>query len=140
MPTQFQLKRSSVAGVRPTTSNIQPGELAVNIQDGILFSANSINVFEVGGNLTSIAVGNSTVRFTVNTTALYVSNSQALVANGSNGISGHVLYSNGTGIYWAAPTGGSGNTGIATNIFGTGFDGGNASTTSYDLILDLGNA
>lgn len=71
MPTQFQIKRSTVSGVRPTTSNIRPGELGINIQDGILFSANSTAVFEVGANLTSSAVGNSTSRFTANTTQFY---------------------------------------------------------------------
>lgn len=104
MATRFQVKRSSVGGVRPTTSDIQPGELAVNINDRILFSANSSTVFEVGSNLTSLAVGNSTVRFTVNATHVAVSNSMALSANGSNGTSGQVLSSNGTGIYWSTPT------------------------------------
>lgn len=106
MATRFQVKRSSVSGVRPTTSDIQPGELAVNIHDGILFSANSTAVFEAGANLTSIAIGNSTVRFTVNTSHVSISNSTALVANGSNGTSGQVLTSNGTGVYWAAAGGG----------------------------------
>lgn len=101
MPTQFQLKRSSVGGVRPTTTNIQPGELAVNIQDGILFSANSTVVFEIGANVTSLAVGNSTSRFTVNTTSLNIGSTQSLVANGSSGSSGQVLTSNGTGVYWS---------------------------------------
>ena len=101
MATRFQVKRSSVSGVRPTTSDIQPGELAVNINDRILFSANTTTVFEVGSNLTSVAVGNSTVRFTVNATHVAVSNSMALSANGSNGISGQVLTSNGTGLYWS---------------------------------------
>lgn len=103
MATRFQVKRSSVGGVRPTTSDIQPGELAVNINDRILFSANSTTVFEVGSNLTSLAVGNSTVRFTVNATHVAISNSMALTANGSNGTSGQVLSSNGTGIYWSTP-------------------------------------
>lgn len=124
MATRFQLKRSSVGGVRPTTSDIQPGELAVNINDRILFSANSSTVFEVGSNLTSLAVGNSTVRFTVNATHVAISNSMALTANGSNGTSGQVLHSNGTGIYWAADD--QGVTSVAT---GSGLTGGTITTT-----------
>jgi len=130
MATRFQVKRSSVSGVRPTTTDIQPGELAVNIQDGILFSANSTVVFEAGANLTSIAVGNSTVRFTVNTSHVSISNSTALVANGSNGTSGHVLHSNGTGVYWAADD--QGVTSVAT---GSGLTGGTITATGTISVL-----
>jgi len=99
--TVFQLRRNTVSGTRPTTSTVAPGELAINTTDGILFSANSTVVFEVGANNTSIAVGNNTSRFTVNATVVAIGNNQSLVANGSAGSAGQILASNGTGVYWA---------------------------------------
>ena len=125
--TVFQLRRNSVSGTRPTTTTVAPGELAINTTDGILFSANSTAIFEIGANNTSIAVGNSTVRQTANSTGVYVNgslvvtgnasvtanlviastgeliiaNGAGIQANGSFGTAGDVLYSNSTGVYWA---------------------------------------
>ena len=102
--TVFQLRRNSTSGVRPTTASIQPGELAVNLTDGIVFSTNGTTVFELGSNLTSLGVGNSTVKYiAANSTTLALANTTALVVNGSNGTSGQVLTSNGTGLYWSSP-------------------------------------
>ena len=126
--TVFQLRRNSVSGTRPTTTTVAPGELAINTTDGILFSANSTAIFEIGANNTAIAVGNSTVRQTANSTGVYVngslavtgnasvtgnlviaatgeliiSNGAGIQANGSFGTTGQTLTSNGTGVYWAA--------------------------------------
>ena len=123
--TVFQLRRNSVSGTRPTTTTVAPGELAINTTDGILFSANSTAIFEIGANNTSIAVGNSTVRQTANSTGVYVNgslvvtgnasvtanlviastgeliiaNGAGIQANGSFGTAGDVLYSNSTGVY-----------------------------------------
>jgi hypothetical protein len=99
--TIFQLKRNPVSGIRPTTSTLSSGELAFNTTDGILFSANITNIFEIGGNLTSTAIGNSNSRFTVNTTVVAIGNSQGLIANGSFGTANQVLTSNGSGVYWS---------------------------------------
>ena len=105
--TVFQLRRNTTSGVRPTTSSVQSGELAVNLTDGILFSTNGSVVFEVGGNLTSTSVGNSTARYlTVNSTSYVLGNTIAFVANGSNGTAGQVLTSNGIGAYWSSVSGG----------------------------------
>jgi len=79
--TVFQLRRNTVSGTRPTTSTVSPGELAINTTDGILFSANATSIFEIGGNLTSTAIGNSTVRQTVNSTGVYVNGSITLTKN-----------------------------------------------------------
>lgn len=85
--TVFQLRRNTVSGTRPTTTTVSTGELAINTTDGILFSANTTAIFEVGANNTNIRVtGNATIN--------------AIVANGSTGSNGQVLLSNGTGIYW----------------------------------------
>lgn len=101
--TVFQLRRNSTSGVRPTTASIQPGELAVNLTDGIVFSTNGATVFELGGNLTSLGVGNSSLKYiAANSTTLLISNTTAVIANGSNGSAGQLLTSNGTGVYWSS--------------------------------------
>lgn len=85
--TVFQIRRNSVSGVRPTTSSIQSGELALNLTDGVAFSTNGTVVFELGANNTNVNVtGNATIK--------------AIIANGSIGSANQVLTSNGSGIYW----------------------------------------
>lgn len=87
MTTKFRLKRNSTSGVTPTTGDIDVGELAVNLTDRKLFTSNGTGVFELGSNLTNLAVtGNLTVN--------------AVIANGSLGTNGQVLVSNGAGAYW----------------------------------------
>ena len=108
--TVFQLRRNTVSGTRPTTTTVSPGELAINTTDGILFSANATTIFEIGGNLTSTAVGNSTFRSTINSSSFSIANTVAVTANGSTGTSGQVLTSNGTGVYWSTVSSGSVNT------------------------------
>lgn len=94
MATKFQIKRTSVAGRTPNTSNqanssyIAAGELAVNLTDEKLFSSNGTVAFEVGANLSSISVaGNAALG--------------KIVANGSLGTAGQKLTANSTGgLYW----------------------------------------
>ena len=82
MSNKIQIKRTSVTGRTPNTTNsgnshyIDTGELALNITDGKLFSSNGLTYFEVGGNLQSLSVtsgltANATL---VNATALNVVN------------------------------------------------------------------
>jgi hypothetical protein len=89
MASIVKIKRSSVQGKRPTTSDIQTGELALNTRDGKLFSSDGSIVFEVGANTTSINVGTLTVGnsspFTFPTTD--GANGQVLVTNGSGTLS-----------------------------------------------------
>jgi len=60
MASKIKVKRSSSSGNAPTTSNLDVAEIAINTADGIMYSANSTAVFEVGSNLTSLSVtGNS---------------------------------------------------------------------------------
>jgi len=92
MSTKVQIKRTAITGRTPNTTNsgnsayIDAGELAINLTDGKMFSSNGTVSFEVGSNLSFLAVG-------------------TIAANGSNGSSGQVLSSNGTGIYWASAAG-----------------------------------
>jgi len=56
----FKIKRTSVTGRAANTSTLtNPGELALNITDGIMFSTNGSSVFEIGANLTSSHITNS---------------------------------------------------------------------------------
>lgn len=85
----IQIKRTSVSGrAANSTTLTNPGELALNMTDGIMYSTNGSTVFEVGANLTSSKV---TGTLTVN----------AVNANGSVGTNNQVLKSNGTVAYWS---------------------------------------
>jgi hypothetical protein len=57
MASVVKIKRSSVQGKKPTTSDIVSGELALNTRDGKMFSSDGTAVFEVGANLHSLSVG-----------------------------------------------------------------------------------
>lgn len=98
MATQnlIQIKRTSVSGRAANTSTLtNPGELALNMTDGIMYSTNGSVVFEVGANNTNSQVtGTLTLK--------------AISANGSLGTTGQVLTSNGTSTYWSTVASGSG--------------------------------
>ena len=90
MANKFQLKRTTVAGRTANTTDaantafLDKGELAINLTDRKVFSSDAANnLFEVGSNLSSLAV-------------------TTIVANNSAGSSGQILASNGTGVYWSA--------------------------------------
>ena len=57
--TKIQLKRSSVAGKIPTTSDISIGELGLNLTDRILYSSDGTNIFAVGANLVNQRITNA---------------------------------------------------------------------------------
>jgi len=57
MASTIKLKRSSVAGKTPNTTNLSTGELALNLADKRLYSANSSAIFEIGSNPDSLSVG-----------------------------------------------------------------------------------
>ena len=88
--TVFKVRRSTVAGKAPNTSNIDTGELAVNLADGIMYTSDGSSVFEIGANNTNVRVSQ---RLTVNT----------ISANGTTGATNHVLASDGSRSYWADP-------------------------------------
>lgn len=78
MANKLQIKRTSVSGRTPNTTNssngafIDTGELAINLTDGKMFSSDGTNSFEVGANLSNLSVsGNTnvtTLKFSDNTT------------------------------------------------------------------------
>jgi hypothetical protein len=97
MANKFQFKRTTVTGRTANTTDvansafIDKGEFAINLTDRKVFSSDAANaIFEVGSNLSSLAV-------------------TTVVANGSSGTAGQVLTSNGSGVYWGVG-GGGGNT------------------------------
>lgn len=57
MSSTIRIKRSSVAGKLPNTTNLSTGELALNLSDGRLYSSNGTNIFEIGANVASLSVG-----------------------------------------------------------------------------------
>lgn len=133
MANKFQLKRTTVAGRTANTTDaansafLDKGELAINLTDRKVFSSDAANnLFEVGSNLSSLAV-------------------TTIVANGSSGTSGQVLTSNGSAIYWGAGGGGSSNVYASVSTYTytissnttviTGADD-NAATLSYTSGLE----
>ena len=91
MASVIKIKRSAVSGNVPSNAKLADGEFAINTADGIVYSANSTAVFEVGANLNSLQV-----------------NGQSFPSE--DGTSGKVLSTHGNGsMYWAS-------TSAATNI------------------------
>lgn len=87
MASTIKIKRSSVAGKVPLTTDLTTGEIAINTKDKKLYSSNGTAVFEIGSQLKNLTVsGNTSVA--------------GLIANGSLGTSGKVLKTNGTTVYW----------------------------------------
>ena len=116
----FQIKRTSVSGrAANSTTLTRPGELALNMADGILYSTNGTSIFEVGANNTNSRItGNATIK--------------AIIANGSIGSAGQTLTTNGVdGIYWS-----SSGSGTVTNVAtGNGLTGGPITATGTISIL-----
>ena len=122
MASIVKIKRSSVQGKRPTTSDLQAGELALNTRDGKLFSSDGSSVFEVGANTTSINVG-----------TLTIGNSSPYTLPTSDGTSGQVLTTDGSGtLSFASSSGGTDSLGY-TNSTITG------DTLFADSSVDLGD-
>jgi hypothetical protein len=98
MASTIKIKRSNVAGKTPTTSDIDTGEIALNIKDQKLYSSNGSSVFEIGvynGGLVSTTtktfdaiIGSDTVvtgvTAAVSTNYLQVANAATTYATKSN--------------------------------------------------------
>lgn len=98
MASVVKIKRSSVQGKAPTTSDITAGEIALNTRDGKLFSSDGTTVFEVGANLHSLSIG---------TGGLVIANG-AITFPTSDGTAGQVLSTDGSGtLYFASAAGDS---------------------------------
>jgi hypothetical protein len=99
---RIQHKRSTVSGVVPTTSDVSAGELGINLADRKLFTSNGSAVFELGSNLSNLAVS---ANLTVGASGTIVLTPGAGVyANNTLGTAGQVLTSNSTSVYWSTVT------------------------------------
>lgn len=92
MPNRFQLKRTTTTGLLPNVSNssntsyIAAGELAINLTDRKLLSSNGSATFEIGANLTNLAVsGNVSATY-------YIGDGSYLT--GLYGVVGQYLFAN----------------------------------------------
>jgi len=81
MAAKLLLKRTSTTGKAPNTSNIDTGELALNMTDGIMYSSNGSVVFEIGANTTKLSVNG------VSYPASDGSNGQVIVTDGAGNLS-----------------------------------------------------
>lgn len=132
MANKFQIKRTAASGVTPNTTNVSnsayiaPGELAVNMADKKLFTANtSGGLLELGSNLTNLSV---TSTATLN----------SISANGSLGSAGQVLTSNGSSLYWAEGATGGFTNGQSISVSNLNIDGAlqaNNSNGSFGQVL-----
>lgn len=129
MSSKIYIKRTSVPGKVPTTSNINTGELALNLADGRLYSANSSAVFEIGSNVHSLSVGaggfsigNGTITFPT-----------------SDGTNGQVLTTNGTGTLSFQDPGGAGSTANSFSVIEVGGTLVKATGSTQRLSLDAGS-
>lgn len=111
MASVLKIKRSTVAGKRPTTANITTGELALNLADKRLFSSDGTVVFEIGANTHSLYVG---------TGGLSVGNG-AFSFPTTDGSAGQILKTDGSGnLTWQNDNTGSGGTTAGFPFFKTG--------------------
>lgn len=99
MSSTIRIKRSSVRGKVPNTSNISTGELALNLVDKRLYSSNGTATFEIGSNPHSLTVGSGTFSFA----------NGALTLPTADGTSGQVIRTDGAGnLSFATVSGGGG--------------------------------
>lgn len=98
MASTLKIKRSSVQGKAPTTSNLTTGELALNIRDGKIFTSDGTNIVELGANANFASFG-----------TLTVGNSTPYTFPTSDGSADQVLKTDGSGqLVFADQTGGGG--------------------------------
>lgn len=95
MGSVVKIKRSTVQGKAPTTSDLQTGEIAVNLRDSKIFSSDGSNIIELGSNTSSSTIG-----------TLTVGNTNPYTFPTSDGSTGQVLTTDGSGTLTFADTGG----------------------------------
>lgn len=127
MATPILLKKSSVSGKVPLTSDLQYGEVALNYADGKIFfkdSSNNIKAFLQAPTLDSVTDNGATTTNALTIGGLTIGSAYTLPT--VDGSSGYVLSTNGSGtVSWVAQSGGGGagssELSITTNSFtGTG--------------------
>ena len=90
MASTIKIKRSSVAGKIPLTTDLTTGEIAINTKDKKLYSSNGTAVFEIGSRLTNLTVsGNATVSGAMTTSGI-VSGLELVSTNASGDEGGEI--------------------------------------------------
>ncbi len=111
MASTIKIKRSASAGNAPNNTNIDTAELALNTADRIMYSSDGTDVFEIGANLTSLAVSGQ------------VTLTNIISANGSIGTAGQALLTDGSSkVYWGTVSGG-GSSAVRTDYIYTANEG-----------------
>lgn len=85
MSSKIYIKRTSVSGRTPNTTNLGTGELALNMSDGVMFSSNGSNVFEIGANVSLLSANSISVNSQYLLPTLDGANGQTIITNG-NGV------------------------------------------------------
>ena len=116
MANLFQVKRTTVSGRTPNTTNsgnsqyIDTGELALNLTDGKMFSSNGSVQFEVGANLTNLNVSANVNAANIHANGkIQISNDKALVFKTTGGSDVRLIVQNDDNLvlYSTNTTGGS---------------------------------
>ena len=151
MSTKIILKKSSVVGKEPLATDLDVGELAVNLADGKLYSKNTSNaVITVGGQDfvggTGISITGDTITNTsphVSTNLAYTASTRLLTSSTGTNVTLPQVTTSADGLMIAADktklngiaTGATANTGTVTSV--TGGDGLSGTvTTTGSLAVD----
>ena len=124
MASQIKIKRSSVAGKVPTTSDIATGELAINTKDKKIYSSNGTFVFGFTDNYLQVA--NANQRYATKAYAASNSYVKLILANTNSYIAD---------VYAAIGSGGSGGAGFSSEAVDYGYI---TSAIDPDLNRDYG--
>jgi hypothetical protein len=123
----------AVKAIYANTSNGTSGQVLTSNGTGVYWSTIATSSSNLSTNTavltTYVSVGDATVNTYINATSIAV---KAIYANTSNGTSGQVLTSNGTGVYWSTVSGGGGAS-LSTNTATIG-DG---TSTSFTVTHNL---
>jgi hypothetical protein len=106
MANTVVLKRSSVSGKTPTTSDLALGELALNTTDGNLFfkrdASGTESILSVATLTGTQTLSNKTLTSPIinGASASNLTITGNLIAGGGGGTNGQILQSTGTGVQW----------------------------------------
>lgn len=134
MASTIKIKRSSVAGKVPTTSDIATGELAINTKDKKIYSSNGTAVFDFAAPYLQVT----------NAAATYLTKNNPIVtgtltANGSVGTAGYYLRTSGSGVYWSPVSASGGGGGASSNATSQTFTA-SGSNATFTLSSSISNA